>query len=55
MSEKTAELWTHAADRSESPEEVEAALAELNRAIRWDRENLTSGPTTERESVSADD
>lgn len=55
MSEKTAELWARAGEREKSPEEAEAALAELNRKIDWDRKNLTSDAPDERESVPADD
>ena len=55
MSEKTAELWARAKDTDETPAAIEAALQERNQSVDWNRENLTSESSNERESVPADD
>ncbi|GGJ00839.1 hypothetical protein GCM10008995_08370 [Halobellus salinus] len=55
MSEETAELWARAKDGDDEPAELEAELAALNRGVDWDRANLSTESSDEREQLAADD
>lgn len=55
MSEETAELWARAKDGDDEPAELEAELAALNRGVDWDRANLSTESSGEREQLAADD